>query len=80
MASLDILKVLKSYLQNQNSEDTNSFIYDLALKFGAYKNIDYYMLLTSNKVQSNLIHIYSSIKIYYISKTSWMLMWRRLMT
>ena len=57
--ALDILKVLKSYLQNKNSEDANAYIYDLALKFGAYKNIDYYLLLTSNKVQSNLIHIYS---------------------
>ena len=57
--ALDILKVLKSYLQNKNSEAANSYIYDLALKFGPYKNIDYYLLLTANKIQSNLIHIYS---------------------
>ena len=57
--ALDILKVLKSYLQNKNSETANSEIYDLALKFGSYKNIDYYLLLTANKIQSNLIHIYS---------------------
>jgi hypothetical protein len=57
--ALDILKILKSYLQNKNSEDANTYIYDLALKFGAYKNIDYYLLLTGDKIQSNLIHIYS---------------------
>ena len=57
--ALDVLKVLKSYLQNKNSEAANSYIYDLTLKFGPYKNIDYYLLLTANKIQSNLIHIYS---------------------
>ena len=48
--ALDILKILNIYLQNKNSEFANSYIYDLALKFCPYKNIDYYLLLTANNI------------------------------
>lgn len=57
--ALDVLEVLKSYLKNKDSKAADSIIYDLALKFGAYKNIDYYLLLTQNKIINNLIHVYS---------------------
>ena len=57
--ALDILLILKEYLKNRDEKSALNNIDKIIQKFGTYKNLHYYMLLTKYKVKDILIHIYS---------------------
>lgn len=56
--ALDLIKILIDYRKNKNRETANGKIGQIPKKFGAYKNIDYYLFLTSSKMMDILIHMY----------------------
>ena len=59
--ALDVLKILKKYLANKNSDAAYREIKELPEKFGNYKNVDLFMIMTYGFIEERdiLIHLYS---------------------
>lgn len=57
--AIDLLKILKSYKREKKVDFVFDEINKILIKFGKYKNLDYYMLLTNNVYSDTLVHIYS---------------------
>jgi hypothetical protein len=59
--ALDVLKILKKYIANKNSDAAYREIKKLPEKFGNYKNVDLYMIMTYGSIEDRdiLINLYS---------------------
>lgn len=57
--ALDILLILKDYLANKNEQKANDQIFQIIIKLGDYKNVNYYLLLTAKHAIDIFIHLLS---------------------
>lgn len=57
--AIELLEILCDYLEDKNENLANQKIDKIPEKFREYKNINYYLFLTSTHINDILIHIYS---------------------